>query len=285
MQLMGVGDNVVDRYRDLGRMFPGGQALNVAVHARRAGLDTAYIGALGDDRAGQHVLAAIRAEGVDDSHVRVLHGPNAYATVGLVDGNREFLGGSAGVSKFILSDADLAFLRGAAIIHSSESSYLESQVDRLAAVAPLSFDFSVRRDPAYLDAILPHVTIAEFSLADLDDAAAVDWIARIHDAGPDVVIATRGGSDALVSEHGRLWRRAAEPTRLLDTLGAGDAFIARVLVGIIRQESYADSMAAAAQVAAQTCTSYGAFGHGIEDVQPEPVPQGIPPSPGALTGR
>ena len=41
MRLAGVGDNVVDRYRDLGLMFPGGQALNVAVHARRIGIESA----------------------------------------------------------------------------------------------------------------------------------------------------------------------------------------------------------------------------------------------------
>ena len=93
MHLAGVGDNVVDRYRDLGVMFPGGQALNVAVHAQRAGIEAAYVGVLGDDRAGRHVLEAIHAERLDASHVRVVPGPNAYADVGLVNGNREFLGG------------------------------------------------------------------------------------------------------------------------------------------------------------------------------------------------
>jgi fructoselysine 6-kinase len=271
MQLAGVGDNVVDRYLDLGRMFPGGQALNVAVHARRAGLETAYVGALGDDLAGRHVLGAIRAEGVDGSHVRVLHGPNAYAEVGLTDGNREFLGGDAGVSQLRLTDDDLAFLARARLIHSSESSYLEDQLGRLAGVAPLSFDFSVRRDDAYLEPLLPHVTIAEFSLSDMDDAAALAWIDRIHGAGPRLVLATRGAADALLSDGRRIWRQPAHPARIVDTLGAGDAFIARVLVGIVRDEPFDVSLAEAARIAATTCASYGAFGHGIEDDHPARV--------------
>lgn len=271
MQLAGVGDNVVDRYRDLGLMFPGGQALNVAVHARRSGIESAYVGAVGDDRAGRHVLWAMGAEGVDPSHVRVVHGPNAYADVGLLDGNREFLGGDAGVSRFRLSDEDLAFLERASLIHSSESSYLEDQVGLLAGAAPLSFDFSIRRDDAYLDPILPHVTIAEFSFADLDDDEAAAWIERIHRAGPRLVLATRGASDALLSDRGRVWRQPAQQTQVIDTLGAGDAFIARVLVGVVREEPLDVSLAAAAQVAATTCASYGAFGHGIEDVQPAPM--------------
>ena len=271
MQLAGVGDNVVDRYRDLGVMFPGGQALNVAVHAQRAGIEAAYVGAVGDDRAGRHVLGAIEAERVDASHVRVVPGPNAYADVGLVHGNREFLDGDPGVSCFRLSDDDLAFLSRAILIHSSESSYLEDQLGLLAGVASLSFDLSVRRDRAYLDSILPHVTIAEFSLADLDDDEAMAWIERIHRAGPRLVLATRGASDALLSDGRRIWRQPAYPTQVLDTLGAGDAFIARVLVGIIRDEPFDVSLASAAQVAATTCASYGAFGHEIEDVQPAPM--------------
>jgi fructoselysine 6-kinase len=284
MQLAGVGDNVVDRYRDLRLMFPGGQALNVAVHAQRAGVAAAYVGVLGDDRAGRHVLRAIHAERLDASHVRVVPGPNAYAEVGLVHGNREFLGGEPGVSCFRLTDDDVAFLGHADIIHSSESSYLEDQLGLLAGVAPLSFDFSIRRDRAYLDPILPHVTIAAFSLADLDDDEATAWIEHIHRAGPRLVLATRGASDALLSDGGRTWRQPAVPTRILDTLGAGDAFIARVLVGVVRDEPFDVSLAAAAQVAATTCASYGAFGHGIEDVQPAPMttngsPVGAPARP------
>ena len=60
---------------------------------------------------------------------------------------------------------------------------------------------------------------------------------------------------------GDIWRQPAYPTQVVDTLGAGDAFIARVLVGIVRDEPFDVSLATAAQVAATTCASYGAFGH------------------------
>ncbi len=67
MRLLGAGDNVVDRYRDLGLMYPGGNALNVAVAAARGGAAAAYVGAVGTDRAGDVVLAGLRAEGIDVS--------------------------------------------------------------------------------------------------------------------------------------------------------------------------------------------------------------------------
>ena len=33
IRILGLGDNVVDRFLDRGRMYPGGQAMNVAVYA------------------------------------------------------------------------------------------------------------------------------------------------------------------------------------------------------------------------------------------------------------
>ena len=62
--LLCIGDNVVDLYCDEGVYYPGGNALNVAVMARRAGLEgAAYMGILGNDAPGRHVEAAMRAEG------------------------------------------------------------------------------------------------------------------------------------------------------------------------------------------------------------------------------
>ena len=49
----------LDRYVEAGYMYPGGNAVNVAVHARRNGATSAYLGAVGTDRAGQVVLAAL----------------------------------------------------------------------------------------------------------------------------------------------------------------------------------------------------------------------------------
>ena len=285
MKLVGVGDNVVDRYRDLGTMFPGGQALNVAVYAHRAGIPAAYLGVLGDDVAGRHVLGAIHAEDLDASHVRIVPGSNAYAEVALVDGNREFLAGSAGVSKFQLSPDDLEFLSSFDLIHSSESSYLEDQLGLLAAVGPLSFDFSVRRDPAYFEPLLPHVSIAEFSLADLDDGEAEAWLERVFRLGPRLVLATRGAAGALLFDGRRMWRQPSVPTELVDTLGAGDAFIGQFLAGVVRGEAPESSLAASAMTAATTCRTYGAFGYGMADVQASPKTPDASSVPGQPAGQ
>lgn len=268
MRLLGAGDNVVDRYRDLGTMFPGGNALNVAVAAARGGAAAAYIGAVGTDRAGEVVLAGLRAEGVDVSRVRVVEGPNAYADVTLVEGERVFIGGDTTISRFRLDADDLACAGTFDLVHTGDCSMLEDQVADLAAVAPVSFDFSTHREPAYLGPLLPHLAVACFSASDLDEEAALDLLADAVARGPRLALATRGTAPALLHDGRQTWRQPVLGGTIVDTLGAGDSFIGRFLVGVIAHENRAATLHAAARAAACTCGQYGAFGHGSSIAAP-----------------
>ena len=52
--MLGIGDNVVDKYLNDKLMYPGGNALNFAVYCRMLNCDAAYIGGFGDDVAASH---------------------------------------------------------------------------------------------------------------------------------------------------------------------------------------------------------------------------------------
>lgn len=63
----------------------GGKGANQAVAAARAGAEVIFIGALGDDAAGDVAMAGLVSEGVDTSHTQVIPGGltgRAYITVG-----------------------------------------------------------------------------------------------------------------------------------------------------------------------------------------------------------
>jgi fructoselysine 6-kinase len=259
--LLTVGDNVVDRYPALGMLYPGGNAVNVAVHGRRCGAGTAYIGAVGTDLAGRAVLDALVAEGVDTSLLRVVEGPNAYADVRVVDGNRVFDHGDPGVSRFALTPADFAAVAAASIVHTGECSMVEEQLADLSAAAPrLSFDFSERPDD-YIAAYAPLVDIAIRSLpcATREDAAAEAH--RIQALGPDLVAVTMGAGGAVALHDGQLFHAPAPPTTVVDTLGAGDAFIARLITGLIAEAPLATLLGDATAYASSTCATFGAFGY------------------------
>lgn len=262
VSLLAIGDNVVDRYLDRGVFYPGGNAVNVAVHARRCGATAGYIGAIGTDDAGRAVLDSLVDEGVDTSLVRVLDGPNASAEVRVIDGNRVFGHGDPGVSRFRLSGADLAAAAAADVVHTGECSMLEGQLSDLAAVARLlSFDFS-ERPQDYIAEHAPLVDVAVRSLPSAGDVdAAVREARRIRSLGPRIVAVTMGAGGAVVVDGDDVAHSPAPQTPVVDTLGAGDAFIARFLTGLVAREPLDRLVAAATAYASAACTTFGAFGH------------------------
>jgi fructoselysine 6-kinase len=259
--LLTVGDNVIDQYPQRESFYPGGNAVNVAVHAARLGMGAAYIGAIGTDRAGEVVLRSLRDEGVDTLRARVVEGPNAYAVVEVVDGNRVFAKGDLGVSVFELDDADLTFARAFEVVHTGECSNVEGQLPDLARVAKtLSFDFS-ERPWDYIETIAPTVDVATMSAPGADRAVGIEEARRLRALGPRTVAVTLGASGAVVIHDDETHWAPAGVGDIVDTLGAGDAFIARLLLGLVRHEPVVDLVVAATRYATQTCASFGAFGH------------------------
>ena len=259
-QVLTIGDNVVDLYPDLGVMFPGGNAVNVAVHARRCGADSSYLGVLGTDANGEVVRRSLRAEGVGTGHLRTVPGANAFAVVRVVDGERTFESGDVGVSRIDLLDADLRAVAAADVVHTGECSMVEDDLPRLATAARLlSFDFS-ERPWEYVEAHAPHVDLAVLSAPD-DGSDPAALAARVARLGPTTVAVTQGPRGATLLARGVVHRAPAGPGRVVDTLGAGDAFIARLLVGIARSEPLDELLAASTRYATTACADHGAYGH------------------------
>ena len=169
MDVIAIGDNVSDCYLTIGQVFPGGNAVNVAVAVARSGGSSAYVGVVGDDARGRLLIDSLAAERVDTRRVRVAPGPTACCQVMHADGERLFRPGQRGVALFRPAEDDLAFASTASIIHSTYRSGLEDALPELAGRGRVSFDFSDHLDDGYADDLLPFVQVAEFSAAALDD--------------------------------------------------------------------------------------------------------------------
>lgn len=262
-RILAFGDNVVDCYRDRQLMFPGGNSVNHAVFARRFGAHAAYAGAVSDDAAGRAIRDALVAEGVETSLLRFVPGQTAYCVIATHAGERVFEGANLGVSIIAPSHSDIAWMKSADAVHTGRSSHVDAWLPRFAAVTRVSYDFATIRDGDRIAGIAPHCFLAAFSGSDLDrdEARTLAETALRHGARWAVI--TRGGEGALLAGSGRIVDAPAERVEPVDTLGAGDTFIARTLVGLLRAEEPEEILAAAARAAAETCLSPGAFGHGV----------------------
>jgi fructoselysine 6-kinase len=264
-RLIGVGDNTVDTYTHLRMRFPGGNALNVAVLAQRYGAQAAYLGWLGKDERGELILNALRQEGLDVSHCRVVEdAPTAYSEVMLVDGDRVFGKSDHGVCNlFHLTDEDLAYIANFDLAHTSVYSHVEPQITELKRASRLlSFDFSQNLDEAYWRQTLPYVDIAFISLAEVPLEELENRLRQMYAFGPQLIVATRGAQGAWLFDGRQIYHQGVLPVQVVDTLGAGDAFAARLLVEYLKGTPLSAAMRRAAESAAQNCTQYGAFGYG-----------------------
>ncbi|MGO4690102.1 PfkB family carbohydrate kinase [Glaciibacter sp. 2TAF33] len=262
--IVAVGDNVVDCYEAPPQMFPGGNSLNVSVFARRAGARASYIGAVGQDQAGKLISRSLLDEGVDIRRLRSEPGQTAYCLIGHHDGDRIFLGSALGVSRFELGDDDLDFIGTHDAAHVSQSSGLDHRLADIADRTRLSYDFSTRADDGRLALIARHCFLASFSGGEVSDAEAAETSASALAAGAEWALVTRGARGATLANADGSHAVAAVSNRVVDTLGAGDTFIARVLVGLASGEPPEQALADAAIRAGDTCTRHGAFGHGAD---------------------
>ena len=120
---LGFGDNVVDRYEHIRTMYPGGNAVNFAVYAKKCGAArSAYMGIFGNDAAAEHVIASLEDEDVELAKCKQLIGENGAARVTVVNGDRVFLGsnegGIRGDARYVLDRFDLAYVKQFDVVHS-----------------------------------------------------------------------------------------------------------------------------------------------------------------------
>jgi fructoselysine 6-kinase len=263
MSLVCAGDNVVDIYLGTGEGYPGGNPVNVSVAARRAGLTSAYLGAVGDDDAGRRLIAALTAEAVATERVRVLSGSTAWCEVQVVDGDRQFLGGDLGVSRFDLSADDLTYVSGFDVLHTGDNSRLETQLADIAEVTKVSFDFG-SRPWGYVDDLIDHVWCACFSGGHLPPEAAIALADQAAARGPAAVLVSEGARGARLVIGGVHVAVASQATSVTDSLGAGDALIGGVLSGLIRGYSPSEALKAGTSLAAHAVSHFGAFGYGFD---------------------
>lgn len=263
VRVLGIGDNTVDIYVDQGVQFPGGNAVNVAVLMRRLGADSAYLGCVGDDFLGDLIRDALVAEGVDVSRLRRAPGGNSWSRIRHVGSDRVFDGNHPAFrGDYRLTEDDHAWMAGFDLAHSSVYSKLEDALARIRAAGPLlSFDYSSEYDEAYIARTAPALDIAFLSAADPDDRACEALARSVAAHGPTLVVITRGSKGALALEAGVVRTARVEPAEVVDTLGAGDGFIAGLLMTRLSGADLARQLAAGARNAARVCEQRGAFGH------------------------
>ena len=249
-----VGDNCIDYYDATGEAFPGGNPVHVSVYVRRLGGASSYTGAVGNDRFGALLLDALRGKGVDVSHVRVLPGRTALTHVTRENGDRVLGDYDEGVmAAYRPDEEDVAFLCAHDLVVTGLWGHAEGVLEEVRKRGvPVAFDGAERPfDPAGKIA-LPHTDVAFFSDDALEETPLREKILRVAGMGPKLVVATRGSRGSLAWDGARFYTCGIVSCPVVDTMGAGDSFIAGFLMAWLEGKPVSDCMRLGAEQAAVT---------------------------------
>ena len=231
------------------------------MYVRRLGGQSAYLGAVGTDDFGKQMCAALQEKGVDVSHVQILPGKTAFTHVERINGERVFGDYDEGVmADFRLRQADFDFLKGYDLLVTGLWGHTESQLADVRAMGiPVAFDGAERPLDEAGRIALPHVNVAFFSDDASDEESLKARILEVAALGPQIVVATRGGKGSLAYDGERFYPGQIVPCSVVDTMGAGDSFIAGFLMAWLKKEPIPACMRTGAENAAVTLGYPGAW--------------------------
>jgi fructokinase len=269
-----VGEVLFDVMPDGNRVL-GGAPFNVAWHLQAFGLRPLLITRVGADDAGGEVLAAMDSWGLDRAGVqRDEARPTGQVQVDLDDGQPTFhiLPDQAydfldrGLAMEAIGNQKLSLIYHGSLISRGELSanVVDECVRRLEL--PVFIDVNLR-DPWWtrerVTAAVDRARWAKLNedelalLAGASDVAAVTAFREELDLA--ALIVTRGSRGAAVADDGGM-TEAPPPgeVKVVDTVGAGDAFSSVFLLGLVSGWPTRTSLERALEFAAAVCTQPGA---------------------------
>ncbi|PKM50497.1 MAG: fructoselysine 6-kinase [Firmicutes bacterium HGW-Firmicutes-7] len=261
VRLAAVGDNCMDVYKNLGEAFPGGNPVNVAVYVVRMGGLASYTGVVGNDKYGEIMVEALNEKKVDTSHIRVLEGSTAITYVELHNGERVFGDYDEGVlTQFILSDDDIDFLCSHDIVVTGLWGMIEYDLYKIKERnVPIAFDFATKLSDDIIDVAIGNVDYAFFASDDGDTEELREFMKAMHARGPKLVVVTLGEKGSILYDGSKFITYGIVVCEVVDSMGAGDSYIAGFLHGIFEKKELEECMRMGASSSSITLQYKGAW--------------------------
>jgi len=259
---------------------PGGAPMNVAYHLHRLGRRALPVTAVGDDAEGDELLGRLRSWGLDTIYVAVLGSfPTGRVEVTLDEkgsADYEIVEGVAWDHIPVPDDLEDAIAGAAGIVFGSlaqRSSWNLRRLLRLLSrdgAAMKIFDVNLRPPFDSIDLVRQlagHADLIKLNTYELarllEDGASGDLEKRTRKFAGQIgcgrICVTDGADGAGLLLDDRWHREKARPVEVRDTVGAGDAFLAALVHGLLADDiSPAETLARACRLGEFVAGSTGA---------------------------
>jgi ribokinase len=227
---------------------PGGKGANQAVAAARLGAEVSFIGCTGSDDFGALARSGLEEAGVDLSGLQVTDEPTGVALILVEAGGENQIVVAPGANRrlapgsFVIGEADAVLCQ------------LEIPVEGVTAAAEQAEGmFCLNAAPA-----LP-VPLDVVARADLIVANSFELDTLGSSSLGGLFALTLGADGALLLEGGEELARARPPTvKAVDGTAAGDAFCACLVVSLLEERGYEESLRRACAAGAIAASRPGA---------------------------
>lgn len=270
MKVAAIGDNVVDIYLDQKQMYLGGNALNFANFATRfPGVKSMYIGNFGSDDLSEYVQQTLKVLSVDYHYASVLSGESGYSRVTLKAGDRVFVDSNkGGVLKrgISVSKTALTAINKTDLVHFNVNGNADQYLSKIYG-PKIVYDYSDFSTIADISRTIKWVDIACFSKSDMNNEILGNFLLKVrrleHKPGLTILV-TRGaqGADVMTGDL-VLHQNAESVSNIVDTMGAGDAFITAFSITLCQTADLSRSLRVASRFSANQIQVNGSFDHGV----------------------
>jgi len=251
---------------------PGGAAANVAVALSRLGVPTGFIGAVGEDPFGRMLEENLNNEGVDTSLLQIVKDDHTGLAIIAVtrDGERTMLG-YRGANRRLTLEAiveeyfgslRLLFISGYALLESPQKNATRKALDTARRLGSLiAIDISEPLAAMGLGEVNRLIGRVDYIFVNEREAlllaGALGGLGELTRRLARVVVVKRGGAGAQVFSNSGSFTAPAFKIEVVDTTGAGDAFDAGFIYGVLHGLKLEECLILANAVAAWKCTGRG----------------------------
>ena len=261
-----IGDNCIDVYRfidgkALNRRYPTGNVVDTGVNLHKLGVPTAIISTTGSDDTGRWMVKTLEKEGLDLSHLKIGDGATAITYMDMNGTDRVHGEYVEGVLEHIVFDEeDVAFAAAHDLVHTALWGKADGVLGAIKTHNPavlISFDYCDRLSDPIIEKTLPWVDVGFFSCHDESDAFVKQFLQDKVQRGMKLAVATFGEKGSLAWD-GKVWTACGiyPAGKVVNTVGAGDSYIAGFLSGLLRNEPIDECMRIGSRVAAQVVSVF-----------------------------
>lgn len=216
---------------------PGGGGANFAVACSKLGLESTFVGCVGNDSFGQESLEDLKRNGVNTSHIKKVDTSTGVAFIFLTSENRRLLIEHRGANSYLVpSDMEEELLKKSGLLHaSSVTPEIARSIGKRAKEYGLktSLDLGAELTKIGKEKLLD--ILKNFDICFVNKETFIDIFERraneknISESLPKelrILVVTLGSEGAIVSTGNKTISSPSYEVETKDTTGAGDVFAA-----------------------------------------------------------